>query len=56
MLGDRIGIERTLVLLAFIPLAAAALALPLPPGKHTHTTARASDIVTPDIPGTDVAP
>jgi FSR family fosmidomycin resistance protein-like MFS transporter len=56
MLGDRIGIERTLVMLAFIPLGAAALALPLPPGKHGHVPARASDIVTPEISGTDVAP
>jgi FSR family fosmidomycin resistance protein-like MFS transporter len=56
MLGDRIGIERTLVILAFIPLGAAALALPLPPGKHAHVPARASDIVTPEISGTDVAP
>jgi FSR family fosmidomycin resistance protein-like MFS transporter len=56
MLGDRIGIERTLVILAFIPLAAAALALPLPPGKHAHAPARASDVATPEITGTDVAP
>ena len=30
MLADRIGIERTLMLMAFMPLVAAALALPLP--------------------------
>ena len=30
MLADRIGIERTLTVMAFMPLAAAALALPLP--------------------------
>ena len=56
MLGDRIGIEQTLVILAFIPLVAAALALPLPPGKHAHAPARASDIATPETTGTDVAP
>jgi FSR family fosmidomycin resistance protein-like MFS transporter len=56
LLADRIGIERTLVILAFIPLLAAALALPLPPGKHTHAMARASDIATPETTGTDVAP
>ncbi|HEY6360610.1 MAG TPA: MFS transporter [Vicinamibacterales bacterium] len=56
MLGDRMGIERTLVFLAFIPLVAAALALPLPPGKHGHAVARASDIATPETTGTDVAP
>jgi MFS transporter, FSR family, fosmidomycin resistance protein len=55
MLGDRIGIERALVIMAFMPLAAAALALPLPPGKHAHAPARASEIVTPETSGTDVA-
>ena len=56
MLADRIGIERTLVIMAFMPLAAAALALPLPAGKHAHATARASDVATPETTGTDVAP
>lgn len=56
VLGDRIGIERTLVILAFIPLVAAVLALPLPAGKHAHTLPRASDIATPETTGTDVAP
>jgi FSR family fosmidomycin resistance protein-like MFS transporter len=56
MLADRIGIERTLVALAFVPLAAAALALPLPPGKPVHSTARASDVATAETTGTDVAP
>jgi MFS transporter, FSR family, fosmidomycin resistance protein len=54
MLADRIGIERTLVVMAFVPLAAAALALPLPPGKHAHTPARAADVVS-EPTGTDVA-
>jgi nitrate/nitrite transporter NarK len=54
MLADRIGIERTLVVMAFVPLAAAALALPLPAGKHAHAAARAAD-VTSEPTGTDVA-
>ena len=56
MLADRIGIEQTLVVMAFMPLVAAALALPLPPGKHAHVAARASDVATPETTGTDVAP
>jgi FSR family fosmidomycin resistance protein-like MFS transporter len=55
MLADRIGIERTLMLMAFTPLAAAALALPLPRGKSPHVVARASDIATAETAGTDVA-
>lgn len=39
LVADRIGIERTLVGLAFIPLAAAALALPLP-AKVRHLDPR----------------
>jgi FSR family fosmidomycin resistance protein-like MFS transporter len=56
MLAERIGIERTLMFLAAVPLAAAALALPLPPGKHGHAPARAADVATAESPGTDVAP
>jgi FSR family fosmidomycin resistance protein-like MFS transporter len=40
LVADRIGIEATLLGLAFVPLAAAALALPLPAvklGGHPHT-------------------
>ena len=37
LLADRIGIERTLVMIAFLPLAAAALALPLPAGTPSAT-------------------
>ena len=33
MLADRIGIERTLMVMSFMPLVAAALALPLPAGR-----------------------
>jgi FSR family fosmidomycin resistance protein-like MFS transporter len=55
MLADRIGIERTLVVMAFTPLLAAALAMPLPPGKRPHTLARAADLASPEATGTDVA-
>jgi len=43
MLADRVGIERTLLAMAFVPLAAAALALPLPRG-------RARAFLTPELP------
>ena len=55
MLADRIGIERTLVAMAFAPLGAALLAVPLPSGKIVHATARASDLGTAETTGTDVA-
>jgi FSR family fosmidomycin resistance protein-like MFS transporter len=55
MLADRIGIERTLVAMSFLPLAAAALALPLPGGKMPHIVPRASDVAIAESPGTDVA-
>jgi MFS transporter, FSR family, fosmidomycin resistance protein len=55
LLADRIGIERTLTVMAFLPLLAAVLALPLPGGKHGHTPARASESVVPEVTGTDVA-
>ena len=55
MAADRIGIERTLVIMSFLPLAAAVLALPLPAGKHAHVVARASDVATAETSGTDVA-
>jgi FSR family fosmidomycin resistance protein-like MFS transporter len=56
LVADRIGIERTLVLMSFMPLVAAALALPLPAARPTHVTARASDVATSESAGTDVAP
>ena len=43
MLADRVGIERTLLAMAFVPLAAAALAVPLPRG-------RARAFLTPELP------
>jgi FSR family fosmidomycin resistance protein-like MFS transporter len=55
MLADRVGIERTLVAMSFMPLLAAALALPLPAGKTPHVAARASEVATPETTGTDVA-
>jgi FSR family fosmidomycin resistance protein-like MFS transporter len=55
MLADRIGIERTLVVMAFMPLVAAMFAAPLPAGKFGHTPARASDAGHAETTGADVA-
>jgi FSR family fosmidomycin resistance protein-like MFS transporter len=55
MLADRIGIEYTLVVMAFAPLLAAVLAWPLPAGKSVHATARAADMATVETTGTNVA-
>lgn len=55
MAADRIGIERTLVGMAFMPIAAALLAIPLPGGKLVHAPARAADVSTIESTGTDVA-
>lgn len=55
MLADRIGIERALILMAWMPLLAALLALPLPAGTQVHSIARASDVATSESSGTDVA-
>jgi FSR family fosmidomycin resistance protein-like MFS transporter len=55
MLADRVGIERTLALMALTPLAAAALAIPLPGGKFGHASPRAADVATPESTGTNVA-
>ena len=41
MLADRIGIERTLVAMAFLPFVSAMFAVPLPAGKLGHTPTRA---------------
>jgi len=54
MLADRVGIESTLMAMAFTPLVAAALAWPLPEGKFVHAAARAADVAT-ETTGTDVA-
>jgi len=55
MAADRLGIEKTLTLMSFMPLVAAALALPLPASRTAHVTARASDVATSESTGTDVA-
>src|SRR5688500_15252948 len=55
MIADRIGIEPTLMMMSFMPLGAAALALPLPSARPPHSVARASDITTAETSGTDVA-
>ncbi|MEO8076223.1 MAG: hypothetical protein ABI818_07840, partial [Acidobacteriota bacterium] len=47
LIADRIGIEHTLVALSFIPLAAAACALPLP--KRARPAFTQPAIVTPDV-------
>jgi hypothetical protein len=43
MMADRLGIERTLIALALVPIVAAALALPLPAGRLPHNAAHESD-------------
>jgi FSR family fosmidomycin resistance protein-like MFS transporter len=59
MLADRIGIDRTLTLMSGVPLAAAALALPLPSGKRVQPAdsagANSANIVTPEPARMDVA-
>lgn len=55
MLADRIGIERALVTMAFMPLFAALLALPLPTGKRMHTVPAPANVGGPETAGTDVA-
>jgi FSR family fosmidomycin resistance protein-like MFS transporter len=55
LLADRIGIERTLVVMAFMPIAAAACAAPLPSGTLIHTPARAANVGNVETTGTDVA-
>ncbi len=54
LVADRIGIERTLVIMSLMPLIAAALALPLPRAR-AHVIARASGATMPETTGTDVA-
>ena len=55
MLADRIGIERTLVAMALLPLASAIFAVPLPAGKLGHTPARASSLGPAESTGGDIA-
>ncbi len=56
LLADRIGIEHALMAMAFMPLGAAVLAIPLPDGKLVHAGVRASAVATVEGSGTDVAP
>ncbi len=56
LLADRIGIEHALMAMAFMPLGAAILALPLPEGKVVHVSARPSSVGTAETSGTEVAP
>lgn len=51
LIADRIGIEHTLVGLAFIPLLAAACALPLPRRAHRHSVATAAPLIGPEAQG-----
>jgi FSR family fosmidomycin resistance protein-like MFS transporter len=48
MIADRVGIEPTLAGLAFVPLVAAALTWPLPPGTNLHSVQRPADVVVPE--------
>jgi MFS transporter, FSR family, fosmidomycin resistance protein len=48
MIADRVGIEHTLVGVSFMPLLAAACALPLPARAHTTTIPQPSDVIVPD--------
>jgi len=47
--ADRLGIEATLTGLAFVPLAAALLAMPLPARPSAGTPARPAEMVVPEI-------
>jgi FSR family fosmidomycin resistance protein-like MFS transporter len=55
MAADRIGIERTLILMSFMPLVGAVLALPLPAGRIAHRHAHAAGVATAEDSGPDVA-
>jgi FSR family fosmidomycin resistance protein-like MFS transporter len=48
MIADRIGIEAALRMLALVPLAAAALALPLPARAHVDAPSRPSEVGVPE--------
>jgi FSR family fosmidomycin resistance protein-like MFS transporter len=47
-IADRVGIEHTLVGLAFLPLAAAACAIPLPARAVPATAAGPADVIVPE--------
>jgi FSR family fosmidomycin resistance protein-like MFS transporter len=48
MLADRLGIERTLTMIACMPLVAALCAWPLPAGRLAHAPSRAADVGLPE--------
>jgi len=56
MLADRIGIESTLVGMAFLPLLAAICAMPLPSGTLGHAPSRAASVGNAEVTSGDVAP
>jgi FSR family fosmidomycin resistance protein-like MFS transporter len=49
LIADRVGIELTLVGLAFIPLLAAACALPLPDRPQRASAPQPADVIIPDV-------
>ncbi len=49
LIADRVGIEHTLVGLAFIPLLAAACALPLPDRPQPSSAPQPADVIIPDV-------
>jgi FSR family fosmidomycin resistance protein-like MFS transporter len=55
MLADRIGIERTLMAMALLPLVAALCAVPLPSGKLAFRPARAAAGAPAEVTEGDVA-
>jgi FSR family fosmidomycin resistance protein-like MFS transporter len=55
MLADRIGIDRSLMIMSLVPLAAALLALPLPSGKRPPASGGADDIAIVESTSVDVA-
>lgn len=55
MLADRIGIEHTLVAMAFLPLISALLAVPLPSGRLEQQPILPSNVAHPDSAREDVA-
>lgn len=48
MIADRVGIERTLVGVSFIPLLAAACALPLPARATVSVPAQPAEVIVPE--------
>jgi FSR family fosmidomycin resistance protein-like MFS transporter len=49
LVADRFGIEHTLIGLALVPIAAAAVALPLPARAPAYAPARAPESGMPDV-------